>query len=259
MLAFVDADLSPEQLNRVQEHLDRCGPCARQVSALTEMIHDVAAPLPPSLDVTAHVQSIMGRLTHTPSKRAEPRRAYWMSALLAAAATVVFVALPKGELAPGVFTARGGHAQPTLARDVGVQLYLRDPSLQPLTAARRIKASSALTAGLRNLGRDPAYLLLFAVDAHNAVHWIAPEFTVTGSDPVAVSVPTSTSEQPLPYSVVFDDLAPGALRIVALLAPRPLHVSQIESLPAGDLTQSGLKKHFAEAEVRQTMVEVTRE
>jgi hypothetical protein len=182
-----------------------------------------------------------------------------MGALLAAAAVMALFVLPRGELTPGVFTARGGHAQPALARDVGVQIYVRDASLQPLTSARRIKARAAFTAGLRNLGTKPAYLMLFAVDTQKAVHWIAPEYIVAGSDPLAVSIPASTSELPLPNSVVFDDVAAGTLRVVALITPKPLHVSQIESISVGELTEAGLKNRFAGAEVRQTVVEVTRE
>ena len=45
LLAFADADLSPERLDRVKKHLEGCGPCAQQVKALAELIGDIVAPL----------------------------------------------------------------------------------------------------------------------------------------------------------------------------------------------------------------------
>ena len=113
-----------------------------------------------------------------------------------------------------------------------------------------------LTAGLRNFGRGQAHLLLFAVDARGSVHWIAPEFTVPGSNPQATIVPPSAGERLLPSSVVFDDLAPGPLRIVAVIASEPLRVLEVDTLSGGELESERLMKRFPRAEIRQFQLEV---
>ena len=78
LLSFADADLPPEQLKRVEQHLELCSSCARRVIALHELVSDIAAPMPqPRLDVGAHVAGVMQRLD-TPVPRAKrPRWAFW--------------------------------------------------------------------------------------------------------------------------------------------------------------------------------------
>jgi hypothetical protein len=147
-------------------------------------------------------------------------------------------------------------SEPALSRDIGVQLYTQTPELRALSAGSSIHVQSALTAGLRNTGQTPVYLLLFAVDAHNAVHWVAPEFTLPGSNPRAVSLAPQAEEQLLPSSAVFDDLAPGPLRLIALLSAEPSSVADVEALTAEQLTSHGLTARFPRAEVRELAVKV---
>jgi hypothetical protein len=139
---------------------------------------------------------------------------------------------------------------------VGVRLYAQQQTLVALGAGSRITAQSALTAGLRNLASEPAYLLLFAVDAKRAVHWIAPEYTSAGSNPEAFPIAPARAERLLPSSAVFDDLALGGLRVVALISKTPLHVSDIEALPPGELSAEALRKRFSGAEVREFSLDV---
>jgi hypothetical protein len=83
------------------------------------------------------------------------------------------------------------------------------------------------------------------------VHWIAPEFSAAGSDPEAAPVAPSAGEQLLPSAAAFDDLAPGPLRIVAVISKHPTRVSQVESLGRTELDSEGLIKAFPRAEIRQ--------
>ena len=260
LLAFADADLSPEQLQRVEQHLEVCSSCARQVVGLSRLIEDIAAPLAPAdQDIGEHVASVMKRLDEP--VRAEPTRALMWGAVavavLAAAAALLFVRGQSSEREQGQLAARGGSTEPALSRDVGVQLYTQATELRALTAGSKIGAQSSLTAGLRNTGRTPVYLLLFAVDARHEVHWIAPEFTVPGSNPRAVQVAPQAEERLLPTAAVFDDLTPGPLRLIALLSAEPSSVADVESLTAEQLSSHGLTARFPRAEVRELAVEVS--
>jgi hypothetical protein len=257
LLRFVDADLSPEQMERIEEHLASCAVCAARAAALRELIEDVRAPIPAEdLDVGEHVASVMNRLD-APAEAPKVRRVSgWIGALAAAAGLALYFGSGAGE-ERGHFTARGGNAESSLSRDVGVQLYAQRGALEPLQAGGSVRPGTPLTAGLRNVGRDAAHLLLFAVDARGDVHWIAPQFTVAGEDPAAVVVSHSPDEKLLPSAVAFDDLAPGRLRVVAVIAKKPARVSAIESLEKAELDGEGLTKRFPEAEVRQFLLDVT--
>ena len=258
---FVDADLPPEQLGRIERHLELCSACTKQVLALSTLVADIAAPLAlePPLDVAAHVASVMQRLDTPLAASRGARLVAWCGALAAAAAALLLLTTlrappardPAGELA-----ARGGPAMASLSRDVGVRLYAEQPTLVALSAGSHITTKTALTAGLRNLAHEPAYLLLFAVDAERAVHWIAPEYTSAGSNPEAFPIAPSSTERLLPSSAVFDDLAPGGLRVVALLSKTPLHVADVEALPPGELGAPALRQRFIGAEVREFSLEV---
>jgi hypothetical protein len=261
LLRFVDADLPPEQTSRLTAHLTGCTSCSENVTTLRELIDDVRAPVSgANVDLGDHVAEVMRRLDAPVVARPAARR--WLSlsvggVALAASVAVMFALRGPEQTTHGHFAARGSGAEASLSRDVGVQLYVKDGTLRPLQAGGRIRAGTALTAGLRNLGKESVYLLLFAVDARNEIHWIAPEFTRPGQDPSAVDVSPTRDERLLPSAVAFDDLSPGALRVVALISPKPLRVSEIESLPAAELDGAGLMRRFAEAEIRQLQIDVT--
>ena len=267
LLRVVDADLPPEQLSRVREHAATCSVCSRQLAELRLLLEDIAAPVPafPSegLDVSAHVAGVMQRLDDTvgvdaKEARAVPRWPVWGGALLAAAALALWVVpLARSPGAPPDFLARGGSAPLSFSRDVGVQLYANDEPLRALLPGSRVGAEVAFTTGLRNLGEAPAYLLHFAVDSRQVVHWITPEFTDPATDPLAIAVLPSSGERLTPSAVAFGDLAPGLLRVVAVISAEPIRVSQIERLSPGELEGSRLIQRFPFAEIRQVALEVT--
>ena len=263
LLSFVDADLPPEQLAHIEKHLELCSACAKQVMALSTLVGDVAAPLPQQpLDVGAHVAAVMQRLDAPLAAPGGARLLAWCGALAAAAAVLLLFTKLPGYASGGAvnetgeFAARGGPTTPSLSRDVGVQLYGLQQSLVALRAGSHITAKTPLTAGLRNVASERAYLLLFAVDAERAVHWIAPEYTSPGSDPEAYPIAPASAERLLPNTAVFDDLALGELRVVALISSTPLHVSDIETLPASELGAAELRKRFSSAELREVSLDV---
>ncbi|RYZ04298.1 MAG: hypothetical protein EOO73_24755 [Myxococcales bacterium] len=258
LLGFVDADAPPEQLARIERHLEVCGACAKQVMALTTLTEDVAAPLEqPPLDVAEHMAGVMNRL-EAPVRA--PRWSGWLrwggGMAVAAAALLSFVTLHRPRQEAGGLVARGGPGDLSLSRNIGVQLYAQRPALTALGSGSRIAPSTPLTAGLRNAGNEGAYLLLFAVDSRQAVHWIAPEYTVEGENPEGPAIAPGVGERLLPSLAVFEDLAPGSLRVVALLSRSPLHVSDVEGLPVAELNAENLLNRLPRAEVRQYLLEV---
>lgn len=258
LLAFADTDLSPEQLGRIEKHLEVCSSCAKQVMALHSLIEDVAAPTAaPRLNMTEHVAGVMGRLDAPLATSSRSRWVIWGPLLAAAAALLLSLGLrSRSSESTGEFAARGGPQQASLSRDVGLQLYVQEQSPRALQPGGRVRRGAPLTAGMRNLSSERVYLLLFAVDAAGTVHWIAPEFTVPGSDPQATAIEPSQREQLLPSAAVFDDLAAGPLRVVAVIDRKPARVSEIEALPASELGTEALMKRFPRAETRQFLLEV---
>jgi hypothetical protein len=99
-------------------------------------------------------------------------------------------------------------------------------------------------------------VLLFTIDSRNSVHWIMPKYTRADENPVATELTQSSYEHMLPTAVVFDDIAPGPMRVVTLVSPRPVRVSQVESLTESDLASASLANRFAGAEVREIVVQV---
>ncbi|HEX6278140.1 MAG TPA: zf-HC2 domain-containing protein [Polyangiaceae bacterium] len=258
LLRFVDQDLSPEQLERIEDHVRECSACAKEVNALRTLMEDVAAPVAaPPLDVGAHVASVMSRLD-APLPVAQPlRRKLFGGALALAAAATLALALGR-EKPDAALTARGARSASSLERDVGVELYAQERTLLPLPSGSRVGSRTALTAGLRNASGAPVYLLLFAVDAENAVHWITPAYTVAGTDPISTSIAPTSVERPLPTAAVFDDLAPGTLRVVAIVTREPSRVSEIETLAPAELALERLERRFARGDVRQFVLSVAR-
>jgi hypothetical protein len=259
LLTFVDSDASPEQLERLERHLELCSACAKQVLSLTALVKDLRAPLErESVDVTQHVASVMKRLDQPVTSRGARKPMAWAATLAVAAAALLTLTQLRGgsDAARGELAARGAHGEPSLSRDVGVQLYAGGRELTALASGARISRSTPLTAGLRNLASERAYLLLFAVDSAHQVHWITPEYTAVGQNPEATPVAPSASERLLPSAAVFDDLAPGALRVMAVLSRAPLHLADVEALPPSELTAERLLARLPRTEVRQFMLEV---
>jgi hypothetical protein len=150
---------------------------------------------------------------------------------------------------------RGGSFEATIARDVGVQPYVSQGGLRALTSGARLDPATPLTAGFRNLGRAPAYLLLFAVDAHRAIHWISPSYSRPGDDPASTALPPTVDERVLETTAVLEDVVPGPLRVVAVITSAPAHVSDVEAFEGLELDASRLVQRLPGADVRETVIE----
>lgn len=259
LVRFVDADLAPESSDRISEHLGQCPTCSQQVRELRLLFEDLGAPRAIELDVAAHVKDVMRGLDRPAAQEKRPRAMARVAAVTAMAASVGlvihFVGSRHGSPS-GTWQARGSLNGESLSRDVGVQVYTLTKLPQPLRPGDSIAPDVALTAGLRNLGHATAYVLLFTIDSRNAIHWIAPKYTRADENPSGTELTRTPEERVLPTSVVFDDMAEGPLRVVIIVSPVPIRVSQVESLAGSAISGGNLAHHFAGAEVREIAVQV---
>lgn len=255
LLRFVDDDLSNEETERVRAHLQSCQACREQEAALRVLRSDVQAPLPHELDVAGHVRAVMAAVARADAQQPRASRRLPLTAAGALAAAVLLALGLRARTPGSSFQARGGGAS-TIARDVGVQLYAQGPMLRPLPPGAAIPADAALTAGYRNLSARPVSLLLFALDARNTVHWISPRYSDAREDPLATELPATLDERVLPITVVFEDVAPGALRVISVISAAPTHVSDIEGLAATGLNPRDITRRLPHAEVRETVLRV---
>ena len=257
LVRFVDGALSCEETDRLRRHVTRCAPCRDREETFRALIGDVKAAGSAAFDARAHARAVMDRLDRPLTAGSKPHRVRWFVG--AAAAVAVLAGSYRGLRARSpsdTWQARGGYAQAALGRDVGVQPYAVRGGLRPLVSGSTIDAATPLTAGFRNLGIAPAFLLLFAVDAHQVVHWISPKFSRSDDDPASTTLATSISEKLLDATVVFDDVSAGPLRVIAVITSAPAHVSDVESLSGTDVSAARLTHRLSGAEVRETIVDV---
>ena len=257
LVRFVDGALSLEETDRLRGHLARCPGCREAEAALRAIVQDVRGAVSSEFDGRAHARAVMERLDGPAAAEPKPRRASWFAG--AAAACVLLAAAYGAMRAPSARSAwqsRGGSAPAAIGRDVGVQPYAVEGGLRPLVSGSTIDATTPLTAGFRNLGETPAFLLLFAVDAQSVVHWISPAYTRSDDDPPSTRLSASTREQMIGATVVFDDVRSGPLRLIAVITSAPAHVSDVESLAGTDLSAARLTRRLPGAEVRETTVDV---
>jgi hypothetical protein len=256
---LVDGSLSLEATSRLEAHVSRCPCCREHERTLRTLIADMKAAVHADVDVQAHTRRVMDRLDRPIAASATSRPVWASLGAGSMAACAIGAALYVGfrtTREEDTWRARGGPIEATIARDVGVQPYVVTGGLRPLASGAAIAPDTPLTAGFRNLGRTPVFLLLFAVDAHRTVHWISPEYTRLETNPVSTVLPVSVEEQALGTTVVLADVAPGPLRIVAVITSTPAHVSDVESLEGLELNAPRLVRQIPGADVRETVVEV---
>ena len=253
---YLDQDLSPRDASAVSQHVTECGRCRDEQERLHALLASLRAPELPSADRAAHVEAVLNRIATDPQPQAAHRLRKLLGLLLPLAAAGALLIAQLGQ--DGRFQARGGPSEVTIGRDVGVQPYAVDPSLHALVAGSVIRSDAPLTASFRNLGPGPVYLLLFAVDARGALHWISPRYERAGEDPAATALASSRSERLLPDTVVFEDLATGPLRIVSVITPEVAHVSDLEAI-GGGASAAAISQRLPRAEVRELRLLVANE
>lgn len=217
----------------------------------------------PAADVPEHddafVASVMRRLD---GAEPAPRWAFGRLALASgglAAALLAVVALTLFQSAPlstdGTFRARGGAAKAPLHALAGCEVSLVEGKHRQPAREGAILGQAALAFEVTNATKEPLYLLAFAIDAANEVHWFYPAYTRAADNPMALKMAAGTRKRTLPQLVRPGDPALGALRIVTVLSLQPRRVKEVEALLAQH--HGDARKIFANDNLRMTTLKVS--
>jgi hypothetical protein len=141
------------------------------------------------------------------------------------------------------FAARGGvpafdAPQPSLA----IYRVPRDPSRPELLATADTQRAGSLVHAGESLAfsyvNPPAvgasFVMIFARDAEGRVFWFWPAWENASDDPQSLAISQGTNSVEL-REAVRHELRPGALTIVGLFTPHPLHVHEVEAAIANGL------------------------
>jgi len=263
LLRLLDGGVAPNEASGLRAHIDGCAACRASWNELESMAEDFKAPV--DFDADEHVASVMRRVVAVPDGAAKRRSRLpalavaATSALALAAALALFVRTPSGAplgSSPSGFTARGAAANPTLARDVGVELFAGTTDLVRLKGGEPVVPDTAFTMAYTNVHPGPAYLLLFAVDAANTVHWLYPAYTSQAEDPSSVPLAPADREHAMPTSVILDAPSQGDLRVVTIVTEGPRHVSEIETRAPDALAHEALEQAFPHGVVTELRLHV---
>jgi hypothetical protein len=256
LVRFIDRSLPVEEAERLQVHLARCPACRAKEGDLQMLVSDLKGS-PVDIDVRLHTQAVMARLDAV-TESATPRNAWLFAGAGSAAACALVASVYLGWRTPAAkdtWQSRGGPTGDSIGRDVGVETYAVEGGLRPLASGSVIDETTPLTAGFRNLGHAPAFLLLFAVDTRREVHWISPPYARIEDDPVATELPTAEGERMLGTTVVLENVAQGPLRIFAVVMSKPAHVSDVEAIGGAALDATRLLRRLPGADIRETLVQ----
>ena len=258
LFALVDGGVPPNQEGALRSHVSGCSECRRSLEELRELVGDLSTP--GASDEEAHVQRVMDRLAEPRehARSSTPRTTFrWravlgggMSALAVAAAAALLVHRQEAlRVDDSSFAARGSKDEATLERNVGVRVFTGRDALVRVTDGARVASNAPFSAAYTNAHPRPAYLLLFAVDSANTVHWLYPAYTDAHQNPASVALERTDREKVLATSVVLDSPAIGALRFVSMVTESPLTVSDIESRAPGALDGEALRRDFPSASI----------
>lgn len=246
LLRLLDGELTENEAVAAREHAASCDVCRAKMTVQERILRAVRAPVPTSRDTGALVEELMSRIAREDGVvgRSSARRSSRLvrgavagGIVVVAAGLALFVGWPRG---PSNFTARGGTGTggdehpaevDTLSREVGVRVAYVDGATFRDANGAVVSSDTGYAAIVRNVGNVPAYALVFAVDAANAVHWIAPMYVEPSADPPSIPIGPRTEDVAHRPVVALDRPVPGNLRFFAVVTRRPKHVSDVERHP----------------------------
>jgi hypothetical protein len=200
--------ISPDDELRLRAHLPGCSECTRHYErrALLQRV--------PAVDR-------LGAALGLPAAR-RPSRARFAWVLVPVAAALMLTVWLRPVEGDG-FTPRGADAGASLA---WLEVYRLAAGQSPVPNATRLASVDALAFAYRNPESHP-YLMVFAVDAAQHVHWYFPEWTQAETDPAAVSISGGHALTEL-RAAITQPLSPGPLKLHALFLDSPLTVRSVE-------------------------------
>jgi len=234
---LLDGELTENRARRLREHLAGCAACAARLNHLTALVAQLRAPVCEALDAD-FVDEVERRLPaadlRPPATRHPTGRRQLMLALstLAVAAAITLVMVPRGRIG-SEFTPRGAespwHARVSTSLAV-VPSGAAAPTPRPIAAGAALRPGDGIAVTAHNGNSDlPIYLMVFAVDAQDEVHWIVPAWSNPAQNPRAVRLPPGGA-LPAPTGRTPEAPAVGKLQLISLLARDPLDVRSVEAL-----------------------------
>lgn len=257
LMRLLDGEVTENRATQLREHVGGCSACSDQLSRERLLLADIAAPRP-DIPSSALVSRIMEGATDMPTRatwRAKALRASFVAAACGALAVLVLGGLGSGNRGDTEFHSRGG-ARVGLSRYVSTTLVRADRGMQRLEAGARVAPDTTYGMTYRNLKNSSVYLLCFAVDAKQEIHWLYPAYLDPQQDPPALELAAAATEVLLPESVMLDHPALGHLRFISVLSTKADPVSSIERLAPEELQTAALRQRFPAAVVNELSVEV---
>jgi hypothetical protein len=201
---------------RMWRHLPGCERCQARYRART---------LLESLETDADRRA-RDRLGRALFVAARPRRVVLGVALVAAAALVLMVALPRNQFSP-----RGGEVESQVPHAT-LSIVRLLPGGTPERVGSVVHAGDSLAFTYLNPPAVAAtHLMVFALTDAGQVFWFWPAWRDPTSDPAALPIASGEAAQEL-AEAVRHPLGPGPLTVHALFARRPYHVHEIEAAVA---------------------------
>jgi hypothetical protein len=251
-------DATVNEREALLKHAQTCAICAAARARQQSLIADLAAP--PRLQESAQ-DFLAGVVARTTQPRAEtahasrPRtaRMLWPGlAVLSVAAALALLCLPSGDRGDTErVQARGGNSGPVAERaTASADVFLAEgKTLTSLTAAT-LHAGDRLAVRFSNPSTQAAYLLAFAIDSRDEVHWIFPAYSDGATNPRSLALAETRAPVMLPETVELDQPAPGALRVVSIVSRSSTTVLEVEKLLAARRGQP-LERVFPESSLRE--------
>ncbi|MDB4956539.1 MAG: hypothetical protein JWO36_4108 [Myxococcales bacterium] len=253
LAALADRELPERRADHLRAHVAGCSVCTETARVHQQLISDLRAPALES--ATGPIAAkILARLDTQSARRSRP----WLLAsgafALAAAATLVVSRTGDRE----TMQARGGH-EDLLARHASANLYTVRDRAKPVMSGSHVLSDARFVVGYRNLDRRArVYLIAFAVDSANTIHWLYPAYERPTDDPQSIDLPVADRETLLPDSIALERPALGPLRVVIVIGHAPERVREIETLPPENLAADRLRVRWPDALITETKIDLGR-
>jgi hypothetical protein len=240
--AYLEGEVTASERAAIEVELENSAEARRTLAQIRNLTAQLAAPAPEleSIDLAARVRAaVRTPVAFQPRKR---NRALVCLLGLAAclAAVLLYVNRPSamhGALAQNTATPEASefHAKSngtplgTGRRWAGIQAYRVVEHGVPEPLQTELTPKDGLLFSYTNLGSRPFdYLMIFAVDSRNDVHWFYPAYEAAGENPESIRIAHGRANVPL-GDLVQQDFAAGPLALYALFTRRPFNVSDVEA------------------------------
>jgi hypothetical protein len=256
LLAWMEGEVTLADDRGLRTHVTECARCAAEVRRLRALMVDLSR-LPSTAPAPNFVRDIEATLTQQPRRGRRPPSV--LLGATAAALCAIAIGIVRFEVtqpnSAGTFVARG--STPQRNARLGFEIYAHEPGRPAfrIREGQRLHTDTGYTFVAINRTRAAQYVMLFALDAHNEVHWFYPAFLDPATDPSARLLPAQPQVQPFPDGVTLDDPAPGLICFVGLFSKLPVRVSTVEALLRSDGLRA-LSKAFPDTTIQELRAEL---